>query len=347
MLVNESACILGTLGAILLIFINHSIKGQDEGKLSIKKETPLLKAAARFEPRPKFFEIEFIQFQQFNSESFSEQYGDSQAKIKRNSLFKIKLKVPIILKPNIQFLGGLKYGVENYSFKDIRNTNYELYNRLEVMSLKSIGADLFIKKMINDRKFIFGYINGSLNSDNIQLKGIDNQLKVTISAIYGINKSPETVLGFGIGFGLTLGRPSVFPLFVYYHQFNQRIAIQSLLPKKIELRYGFSRKLYLYTVVELNGTTYHLQDYPLTGIEKLEFRRTSIRYKLKLERELYDFLWIGITYGYRDPIFIYASNIGEGRRKSLIDVEADSSTFWKFSIFFVVPGNLYNKAKGR
>jgi len=346
-IVNDRACIFRILAAILLIFINHSIKGQDEGKLSIKKETPLLKAAARFEPRPKFFEIEFIKFQQFNSESFSEQFGDSQAKIKRNSLFKIKLKVPIILKPDVQFLGGLKYGVENYSFTNITNTNYELYNRLEGMSLKSLGVDLFIKKMIDDRKFIFGFINASLNSDDIQLKGIQNQLKATISAIYGINKSPETVLGFGIGFGLTLGRPAIFPLFVYNHQFNQRIAVQSLLPKKIELRYGFSKKLYLYTVVELFGTTYHLQDFPLTGIEKLEFRQTSIRYKLKLERELYDWLWAGVTYGYRNPIFVYASNPGEGRKKSIIDIKADTSSFWNFSIFFVVPGNLYNKAKGR
>ncbi len=136
MVVNDRACIFGILVAILFIFINNSTKGQDEGKLSIKKETLLSKAAARFEPRPKFFEIEFIKFQQFNSESFSGQFGDSQAKIKRNSLFNIKLKVPIILKPDVQILGGLKYGVENYSFENIMNTNYELYNRLEVMSLK-------------------------------------------------------------------------------------------------------------------------------------------------------------------------------------------------------------------
>jgi hypothetical protein len=201
--------------------------------------------------------------------------------------------------------------------------------------------------MIDDRKFIFAFINGSLNSDKIQLKGIGNQLKTTVSAIYGINKSPETVIGFGIGFGLSFGRPAVFPVFSYIHQFNRQFAIQSLLPKKIELRYGFSQKFYLHGSIELTGSSYHIQNYPLIGIKKLDFRQISIRYKLKLEHELYDWLWAGVTYGYRNPLFIYVSDTGEGRKKSIIDIKADASSFWEFSIFFVVPNNLYNKAKGR
>ncbi|MEM9859090.1 MAG: DUF6268 family outer membrane beta-barrel protein, partial [Bacteroidota bacterium] len=189
------------------------------------------------------------------------------------------------------------------------------------------------------------FLNSSLNSDEPQLENFFDQLKSSVAFIYGKQVNPNKQVGYGLSFGYDLGQPAIFPLFIYNNDFNLHWGLELLLPKSIKLRYSPSNQWHFYATSELKGASYHLQDEVLDGFDQLEFRRSSVRPNLTVEREIHDWLWVGGTMGYRIPINIFISEPGENRRNSIIEIDADAALYFNFSIFLVPPAKLYDKAK--
>jgi len=104
--------------------------------------------------------------------------------------------------------------------------------------------------------------------------------------------------------------------------------------------------MHYYSTIELQGASYHITERLIESVDKLEFRHSSVRFNLRAEREIHDWLWVGVTFGYRVPINIFISEPGEGRNNSLVKIDVNSALYTNLSIFIVPPAKLYKRAKG-
>jgi len=336
---------------IMILSTLPSWSQQDERDLedlNIKKEDrPIKKITHRDDPRPKIAELQYEVLGTFSATSESDQFGASRADIDKDRRIKIKLKFPLVLKSKLNIIGGIGYRNERFSFDNIEETNYPIYQRLENRSLKQVAVQIYLKKDLENQKFLFGYFANSLNSDEIQLDNFFNQLKTSLSVVMGKQRDEDTQIGFGISFGFDFGRPRIYPLFIYNKRLDYRWDVQLLLPKEAKLRYTISAKMHLLAKIGVSGTSYHLQDQPLEGFNKLELRQSSIRFRLALEREIYDWLWFGIKPGYNLPINLFISEPKKSRKDSIINIDAEAAPFINLQLFAVVPRHLWKKAKGR
>lgn len=321
-------------------------QNQEDDDISIRRTAPIIKASERFKPRPKFIEFEYETFNNFRVNANSDVIGDAAATISQNLIRQVKLKFPIILKKNVNLIGGLGYQHEQFKFSNFTEPGYPLFTTFEDKPFKKISASFYLKKNLKNKKFLYVFLLNSLNGDTPQFASFFNQLKSSVAGILGKQVNPNKQVGYGLTFGYALGQPSVFPLFIYNNDMSLHWGLELLLPKSVKLRYSPTNKLHFYATTELQGASYHIQDLEIEGIDKFEFRRSSVRMNLKVEREIHDWLWVGVTAGYRVPINIFLSEPRQNRSNSIVEIDANNSTYYKFSIFIVPPAKIYNRAKG-
>ncbi len=334
---------------ILFLFTLASGNGFGrEDPVIAESDNKFVKKLRRKEPRPKFFIMEYTFLKDVGVRATSEELGESSSNIRINERYGLKLRVPIHLKSNYTLLGGFNLKKELFDFEDVQGIESNYYNDLDRRFLSSVGVSLFFKKDISEKKLIYAFWNGSLNSDNISFSEIIDQLKTTIVFIFVKNVSPVTQIGYGGAFGYIFGGPSVFPVFIYNQTFSEKLNVEMMLPKSAKLRYTFSQKMYLMLTTEVNGASYFLKEITLEGLDRVTFQRSAFTVKTSFEREIFDWIWFGVSAGYNLPLNLYVSEPRKKRRDAIINFKADPSFIFQFSLFAVVPKSLYyKKAKDR
>lgn len=335
---------------VILLVVSNIVSvnsyAQEDIRTNENKRNSILDAAGRYKPRPKFVELEFEIQNNFEVQSSSELVGNAGATINQNLVRQAKIKFPLILKKEVNLIAGFDYRHEQFLFGSTTDPEYPLYVRFEDKPLKKVSSSFYFKKTLKGNKFFLGYLNNSLNSDEIRFRKFLNQLKSSIVLTLGKQVNPHKQIGYGLSFGYDLGQPLVLPVFFYNNAFSLHWGLEMLLPKSVKLRYSPSFKTHYYIFTQLQGASYHIQDEVLAGFDKLEFRRSSVRLNVRVEKELHDWLWFGITAGYREPINIFLSEPGQSRSNSIIKVHSSGTFYYNLSIFLVPPNNLYKKAKG-
>lgn len=301
----------------------------------------------RFKPRPKFFEIGFESFDDFEVKAESDLIGDAEATVSENLIRQTKLKFPLILKDGLNLVGGFGYRHEQFKFQNLTDPNYPLFERFEDKSLKRLSFSLYLQKDLKGNKFLFMNMSSSLNSDIPGFRYFSNQLKLSITTIKGRQLTKNKQMGWGASFGYDFGQPAAFPVFMLNNDFAPKWGYELILPKSAKLRFSPNNSNHFITSLELKGASYHLRDSVFAEFDAVEFRRSSIRLTLSYEREIYDWLWFGVTGGYRMPINIFLSEPRKRRRDALITVDAANALYYNFSIFLVPPKKLYEKAGRR
>ncbi|QSE99262.1 hypothetical protein [Fulvivirga lutea] len=330
----------------MLISNQYSVYSQQDEALVIEEEGELVEAANRYKPRPKFlvFETEFIN--NFTVTSNSDEIGNAEANVSQNLIREGKIKFPIILKERTNIIGGFGYRHEQFKFNNLTDANYPLFERFDDKSLKRVTFSSYLKHDFNEKKFLFMYFNSSLNSDKPRFRYFLPQLKISLATLKGKRIGLHKEIGYGISFGYDFGQPAVFPLFMLNNDFSLHWGYELLLPKSAKLRYSPNVSNHFISTLELQGASYYLRDSVLESYNELEFRRSSVRFTLTYEREIHDWLWFGLTAGYRIPINIFLSEPGDRRADAVITIEARTAPYINFAIFLVPPNKLYNRAKG-
>ena len=164
--------------------------------------------------------------------------------------------------------------------------------------------------------------------------------------LYGWRKSMNLTYGVGAQLGYALGRQRIYPAFLYNQTFNSKWGIEALLPANADLRYNASERSLWYGGVSVDGASYNInvKDIGVPAYETLELRRSEIRGRIRWEREIYDFLWLGAEAGYRrnlnfnafekdaDDGFIFAKN-----EDPVIENRLKGAAIFSLEIFLVPP----------
>jgi len=236
------------------------------------------------------------------SESDDPRVGDGTGQIRRHNKFFVRALAPLVNKPQTKLILGFDYQLEEFNFEGLSSASYGLYRYLEDKNLKSIGLQLAYLHSLSERNFYLirgkGELNGDYTRDNIN---ISDYLKVTLDLAYGWKKTPDYSIGVGVQLGYTFGRQRVYPGILYNRTFNPQWGVEAIFPANARLRYNANEKTLFYVGYRLEGASYDIfaDEEPLSEFGEIELRRTDIKGLLRMEREIYDFLWFAVEGGYR------------------------------------------------
>lgn len=79
------------------------------------------------------------------------------------------------------------------------------------------------------------------------------------------------------------------------------MGVESIFPANLRLRHNANEKTLFYVGYRLEGASYDIfaDRTVLAQFGEVELRRTDIKGLLRMEREIYDFLWFAVEGGYR------------------------------------------------
>ncbi|WP_161889892.1 DUF6268 family outer membrane beta-barrel protein [Pontibacter russatus] len=274
-----------------------------------------------------------------DSESDDPRVGNGSAHVRRNNQFFMRSLAPLMNRPQTKLILGIGYSIEEFNFDELTNGSYPLYSYLEDRDLKSLGLQLAYLHSIDERRFYLIRIKGDLNGDYTRDDiNIADYLKTTIDLAYGWKKSPDYVIGVGAQLGYTFGRKSIYPGILYNRTFNPKWGVESIFPANARLRYNANEKTLFYAGYRLEGASYNLyaSEPPLSEFGDLELRRTDIKGLVRMEREIYDFLWFAVEGGFRQ---YYRNRVYDkvGSRDELIHNDLAGAGYIGVELYLVPP----------
>lgn len=293
------------------------------------------------------------------SESEDPTISNARGTIQRNNFFQFEGKLPVVNRPAFKLLIGWDYSHQEFIFKTDEGLDYPLYTNIQQKHLRTIGLNVSSLKSIGEFRYLLFQVRGDLNGDYSadQLPTADF-FKASIAAIYGVKLCPTKTHGFGLYWSYTFGRQRLIPAFVYNHTFNRHWGVEILFPAFAKLRYNINRSTLFYLNAQVSGASYNLEfdNPPLRDLPDVQLRRSGIRYFLEFNREIYDFLWFGISGGIEQTLnFSLTEERNRGTRISfsegikihpseeVIDSRIAPMPFINASLFIVPPRKLEQK----
>jgi len=322
-------CLL-LLGALVL-------DSQAQFKVTQAKDTTYCVPSVEGLSRPKGLVIkqEILTNHNISSQSLTDGTGVN-GEIRATRRREIKLKAPLVNHDNFKMAIGFLYKVEDIFFDDIEQGSFDFYNQLENKNLKSLGTSLYLIKPWRGQRYFLLRASASLNGDYDKTNRPNTDyIKYSIAPLIGWKKSDKLSYAVGIGYSQNFGRVSVYPLFSYNRTFNDHFGIETLLPLNANLRYStLDKKNFVYLSSKIEGSTYNVN---FGNGTQGYLNNTEIKHQISYEREIYDFIWVGVETGVRSNLNFSLSDTPERRLSTVVDSNLNMSFFVGFSLFIVPP----------
>ncbi|MVN75950.1 hypothetical protein GO988_06405 [Hymenobacter sp. HMF4947] len=272
----------------------------------------------------------------------------------KNARLTIKGYIPAWNRPHLKVIIGLNYDREEFKFRN-PPSNYELLDNLENKGLKSTGAQLAIIRPVDAVHWYLARIKGELAGDYTSRNDLrtTDYLRFSAEAFYGWKRSPRFSWGIGFQYGYTFGRLSFYPAVIYNRTFNDRWGVEALAPARITARYNASEKSLFYAGYSVDGLNYLVnlrtplvrQNQPdKLPLNTLELREIEVKFRLRWERELLPFLWLGAEAGYRYNYAFDAFDRTNADRERIIRTKLGGAPYASLELFAVPPRKLLEKA---
>ena len=278
--------------------------------------------------------------------------GNYETEATKNARLTIKGYIPAWNRPHLKIIVGLNYDREEFQFRTVPN-NYELFDNIENKGLKSTGAQVAIIRPVDAVHWYLARVKGELAGDFNSQSDLrtTNYLRYSAEAFYGWKRSPRFSWGLGFQYGYTFGRLSFYPAIIYNRTFNDRWGLEALFPARVTGRYNASERSIFYAGYSVDGFNYIValrQELPLgpgkQPLRSLELRETEVKFRLRWERELLSFLWLGAEGGYRYNYAFDAFDRINADRDRIIRTKLGGAPYVSLELFAVPPRKLLEKA---
>lgn len=291
--------------------------------------------------RPKIAEFSYKVLGDYETISNSEAFGNASSEMDHESLLKLKLGIPLVIKNNKLFGLQLLYYQHHFNFDDEDFTgNYDLYNHLSGQAFTNLGIRGLYQYDISGTQQIA--ITAGFEARGDEIEWNRNTVKVFISGLYKKQLNANTRIGYGGVFAQGLRLSSFYPLFTFEKVVSPGWTLDLFLPKSVSMRKEINPRTYLTGQVEFEGWRYNLTD--AIGNERRDFtlRKADLELRIRFEREIHDWLWFGAELGYNKNVSYYLANPGNRGNRALIDLRANDARYLKFSLFIVPPRSMFN-----
>lgn len=261
-------------------------------------------------------------------------FGNSKTTIKSNNSIEVKLKIPIVDKPNLNILGGFKYTFEEYHFEN--TTSNPFYTNLEDKGLKSIGANVTIIKPTRTNKFWIFKANADLNGDyDSNSTHFKDFLKFSISTALGWKINDNYSYALGISYNYRFGSPLLLPVVAFNRNFNDKWSIEAILPVFVRSRYQYNAGLYWLNTIEIDGAAYRLNNFSteFSLYDNLHLHRSDIQYTTRVEKKVVGWLWAAFEVGLRKNLTYNLTNSNKANDKVIFENTLKSALLFNVSLF--------------
>ncbi len=317
-------------------FANPSVLGMGPSKGLI----------VRYERVPRF---------QVTSTAQVEGVKDYRADATKNARLSIKGYIPAWNRPHLKVILGFSYEREEFQFDSpATGTGYQLYDNIEDKGLKVLATQVAIIRPIDEVHWYLvrlkGELAGDYNSDDLRTR---NYLRGSAEAVYGWKRSPRFSWGLGFQYGYTFGRLSLYPALLYNRTFSDKWGVEALFPARVTARRNISDRSILYGGYSVDGLNYivHLREQLVRDnqpdkqpLKTLELRETEVKFRLRWERELLSFLWLGAEGGYRYNYAFDAFDRTNADREKIIDSKLAGAPYASLELFLTPPRKLLEKS---
>jgi hypothetical protein len=281
---------------------------------------------------------------------------DVSTTVTKNRRAFVKAYAPLWNHPHLKVILGVNYDREEFQFKDPAQSVF--YQNLEDKGLKVIGTQLAVIRPIDEVHWFIARVKGELNGDYTSSElNVKDYLKTQAEFIYGWKRRPTFSWGVGAQLGYTFGRQSIYPVILYNRTFNQKWGVEALFPARVSVRRNVNPKTLLFGGYTVDGMNYNIKlRQPLANNEStLIVRETEVKARLRLEREIYDFLWFGLEGGYRyNYSFNSLDQAGNdatvkflGSRPKVIDSTLGGAPYASIELFLVPPRKFLSKTANK
>ncbi|OGX87232.1 hypothetical protein BEN48_11745 [Hymenobacter glacialis] len=306
--------------------------------------------------------VRYERMPRFGVQSNAQVVGISNyaGEVDKNARLSIKGYIPAWNRPHLKVVVGLAYEREEFQFNGPATTDYELYRNIENKGLKSIASQVVVLRPIDEVHWYLARVKGELSGDYNSSSDLSTSdyTRFSAEAVYGWKRNPNFSWGLGFQYGYTFGRLSLYPAVLYNRTFNNRWGVEALFPARVTARYNASESSIFYAGYTVDGYNYIVKlrnelarigpdGAPIADkkpLRTLELRETEVKFRLRWERELLSFLWMGAEAGYRYNYAFDAFDKTNDDREKIIDSKFNGTPYASLELFITPPRKLLEKA---
>ena len=288
-----------------------------------------------FEPRPKILEFSMWSLPYNRDIQLHPTQELTNLDVERNNINKVKLNLPVLWKDKFKMYAKLGYQRETLHLVTAADVP-------QPQRLRFYQTDLSLRYQIdlNDSEFLMGYVGGRLRSDRLDWSDI------TYAVSLGWGKTINANKKFAAGFGVenAWGRWRFSPVLLYENRINEKWDLSLLLPRRAKLSYYVNPGFHLIAEARGSSVIYRVDHQQLLPEHPVvEYRQRRAVFKIGLEKQLYDWFWVGAHAGVVTPLNSVLVLPGEPTRNHIFDFNATTDRFLMFSVFIVPPQKLFDK----
>lgn len=262
--------------------------------------------------------------------------GISPSKVTNLGRLRLRLKVPVIIKPKVKFLVGFDHFRENYNFNFIQPVFAEQLNLLANTTLKTSRITGYFLQSFGENNYLGLQVRGAFSGNYNGIIDTDSYYRqLRASAIWGVKKRDDLEWGIGLVYSENFSRKRVLPFFLYNRTYNERWGLESAFPVSILMRYNFTPTSLLLFGPELTSANYALRGEQQSPEDDYYFRHTELQFGAKYERQISPWIWANIHAGLQvnfDSRYEKALNIDE-----LFEPDLITGAFLKIGLFLSPP----------
>lgn len=262
--------------------------------------------------------------------------GISPSKVSSLSRLRLRLKIPVIVKPKTKFLLGADHFQEQYQLNFVQPAFAQQLNLINGTTLKSSRATAYLLQSIGEKNYLGLQARVAFNGDYSGVVNTDAYYRqIRISAIWGIKKRDDLEWGMGLFYNNNFTRKIVLPFFLFNRTYNERWGLEAAFPVSVLMRYNFTPRSLLLFGPEFSSAAYALRGEQNLVDEEYFFRHTELNFGAKYEKELTPWIWANIHAGLQinfDSEYQKASDSSE-----LFEPDLITGAFLKIGLFLSPP----------
>lgn len=262
--------------------------------------------------------------------------GISPSNVNNLERLRLRLKVPIILKPKVKFLLGFDHFRENYNFNFIQPAFAEQLYLLSNTTLKTSRITGYFLQSLGETNYLGVQIRGAFSGNYNGIVNTDPYYRqFRVSTILGFKKREDVEWGIGLVYSDNFSRKRVLPFLLYNRTYNERWGLESAFPISVLMRYNFSSKSLLLFGPELSSSSYALRGEQQLPEEDYFFRHTELHLGAKYEWQISPWIWANIHGGLQvnfDSRYERALDLDD-----LFEPDLNTGAFLKIGLFLSPP----------
>ena len=261
----------------------------------------------------------------------------------REANYRVGLKalVPLVIKDGLLLGVQFKYDQQRFVFENFQNVEtLSLSSELNRLDFRRKGVSIVGQKDLpNDARFSFA-LSTNFNSDQFSLNM--ESLRSSLTGVYEKKLNDKTFLSGGLRFSYDELGVRVLPVIQYDRTLNKKWDLSLTLPKEAIIRYRVSYNSFLSVKTELNSYRYILNE-SLEGFEgvDLSIARLDFRASVLFEKQITDWMGLGIEYGWNNRSNHFLVERGKRRRDALMEFRNPRAPYAKVSLFIVPPSKFF------